>query len=472
MTEEFDKSCEILIQKLQSLSAVDDIDRYQDRIQQAFNSRRSTLSIAVNVRQDVINAIRSRMSYYTREALWQIKPPENYPYIEKLGLDLTTRYYCPGPSTTTDKNTSQICEYKSTIDWQVQRPFEGFEFDHWILRTDIKEYLLSALTIIAKSVMDIESSLTRFPHHATLLSYFSTFDFEADIGESAPLSIARRSLFLKSFLIKHPRKYELEPEEQLLWNSLTRNDFVGHINITEDPEEMKRNKPLIDIMLGALWKVMALRFIHDYIDVDKYIDDLYGSNIVVRCRRCHQKSYTLHPRYSTDDAARYILPLPNIDQVVSLSVNNLDPNAYNISRLNTISTSNTTLTLSIEGSSESNTPVDNQSDTLTQNPDSRSVTADSSPPPTMEARGRAPYGWKYNDSRTLFIHDEEQQRNIELIKNIRRTRPHLTFNAISTHMNTQGIIAKIILDRNGNIIRRTKFNPPLIQSILHEAQLL
>jgi hypothetical protein len=53
MTEEFDKSCEILIQKLQSLSAVDDIDRYQDRIQQAFNSRRSTLSIAVNVRQEV-----------------------------------------------------------------------------------------------------------------------------------------------------------------------------------------------------------------------------------------------------------------------------------------------------------------------------------------------------------------------------------------------------------------------------------
>jgi len=92
--------------------------------------------------------------------------------------------------------------------------------------------------------------------------------------------------------------------------------------------------------------------------------------------------------------------------------------------------------------------------------------------PTRVASGRARYGWKHNGTRTLFIHDEDQQRNIELVKDFKVSKPNLTFNAISNQMNFMGIPARIVLDKEGQIIRQTKFNPSLIQSILADAGLV
>jgi hypothetical protein len=62
-------------------------------------------------------------------------------------------------------------------------------------------------------------------------------------------------------------------------------------------------------LLTPVWKVMILRFIHDYIDADKYVDDIYGSDIIVRCRRYHQQSYHLHPRGASKDSDCYVRKL-------------------------------------------------------------------------------------------------------------------------------------------------------------------
>jgi hypothetical protein len=88
------------------------------------------------------------------------------------------------------------------------------------------------------------------------------------------------------------------------------------------------------------------------------------------------------------------------------------------------------------------------------------------------AYGRAPYGWKYNHARTKFIHDEAQQQNIELVKTLRRNNRSWTFIAISNRMNSDGIAARIVLDKEGKIVKTTKFNPSLIQSILSDAHLI
>ena len=88
------------------------------------------------------------------------------------------------------------------------------------------------------------------------------------------------------------------------------------------------------------------------------------------------------------------------------------------------------------------------------------------------AYGRAPYGWKYNDARTRFIHDEAQQQNIELVKTLRRNNRNWTFSAISNRMNFDGIAARIVFDKEGKIVKTTKFNPSLIQSILSDAHLI
>jgi len=448
MSEELSGCMKDIVEKLQLLCSVDQIDEYQDILQKKLRERREALDISVNVRQDVINTVLNRMSTYTRDAVWQIKPPDKYPFLEKLNLDLTRPYHCPGPCVVENKDHNSQCEHKSTIDWKVVRPLEGFEFDHWILRTDIKDHLLSALMVVAREIMNLELALKRFPHHATLLCYFSTYNFEWDHGEESRFSVERRFSFMKSFLLKHPRRYELTKDEQSIWNSLMDNDLTKFAEMMEAPS----NKNAMNNSLTAVWKVMMLRFIHDYIDVDKYIDDIYGSNIVVRCKRCHQQSYHLHPRHIPENSDRYVRKLSEV------------------------------LRIPIQSASESHIITSSHIQSIIDTPSvvsSPSIQRSSPAPitdlcpdtsiPTRVASGRAPYGWKYNSIRTLFIHDEDQQRNIELVKDLKLSKPNLTFNAISNQMNSMGISARAVLDKDGQIIRHTKFNPTLIQSILTEA---
>lgn len=439
-----------IIHKIRLLGKADQIDAYQNILETQLRERRETLNIAANVEQEVINVVLRRMTSYTKDAVWQIKPPINYPFLEKLSLDLTRPYYCPGPSTMDDKDHRSQCEHKSMIDWKVVRPLEGFEFDHWVLRADVKDHLLGALMIVATQIMNVEVSLKRFPHHATLLCYFSTYDFESDSEPGFQLSIAKRFSFMKSFLEKHPRKYELSKDEQAIWDSLDSNDLTRFADLEAAP----LNKKIDTGRLTAVWKVMMLRFIHDYVDFDKYIDDIYGSNIVVRCRQCHQQSYPLHPRCGPENSDRYVKSFLDVVEIPKQS----------IPESNVVTASHVQSVIDTPLINSSSAPLPDSAPTMDLSAD---ITTH-----TRVASGRAPYGWKYNGTRTLFIHDEDQQKNIELVKDLKLSKPNLTSSAISNQMNSRGLGARAVLDRNGQIVRHTKFNPTLIQSILADSQLV
>ena len=222
---------------------------------------------------------RTRVQGYSARLKWRIPIPKGFPTLDKMGIVIAQETRCFGPSTASGKR-GDSCVMK--VSWSKEKPFAGFEFDHWIACTFINQHLEEAFNEISK-LIENTCSVDEFPHHQKVIIFLKEkYSYTKDYKERI---ITRGAFLLRSV------------NQQ--WLPFQRFDKDSMLN----PDYYKTN--------DSDYRIYQIRhFAHDMFNMDLYLDDIFGSNLRLTCNSCHKKG--TGPMYVANfeqPVGRYLKPI-------------------------------------------------------------------------------------------------------------------------------------------------------------------
>lgn len=225
--------------------------------------------------------VRRRVYAYSTRVKWRISMPKDFPVLEKMGITVGQETRCFGPSTETTKR-GDYCIMK--ISWSEDKPFIGFEFDHWIACTFINQHLEEAFNEMSKSI-EKPNSVDEFLHHQNVIRFLKNkYSYVTDYKER----IMKRGAFLLESM-----NQQWHPSQGYDRNS--------------DNKELMLNPDYSKISKGNYRIYQIHHFVRDLFNTDLYMDDIFGSNLRLTCSNCHKKGTA--PMYTANfeqPIARYL----------------------------------------------------------------------------------------------------------------------------------------------------------------------
>ena len=314
---DFEAHVQGLLNSLQLVTQISTIDNSETILKQVFLKRRDELNNSV-LKRTIYDKLVKRLNAYLKDAAWKVIVPKDWPILDKLKLTFDDDYQCPGPSVTQGHDIKGECQYKSCINWKQPNMLKNFELDHWIRRCDINTHLTDSVHHVTQNtVVDIGTCSTE---HVMLYSLLiMAFD-------KTKWTLTRETL--NKYITSHLALYKRTYESITIIDDTIKDIFIEAQSgtITKFQEFIvkgRHSKSSVNPNLNLLHDVATEQFILKYIDIDKYIDDMYGTNLVLRCKLCHQDSYSQHPPSpcSENRSLRYVrnIPISNITNLGELS---------------------------------------------------------------------------------------------------------------------------------------------------------
>jgi len=228
-----------------------------------------------NWKSDFTKMIHKRMYHNKNRITWKLDNPKYPNILEKLKINNSPVYQCPGYTVVTSGNNMK-CRSKRIVDLRNKDDYSDFELDHEIPIVTInflcnEIYLAIALKLLDKTYGIISNKLEKS------ISSLPKFPRGRTFGEIPDVKLGRLADMVWDFLTNLPKN--LDETEYF-----TKEDIAKINNIMEK----EINKEL-------------------------YLDDVYGSNIKFKCANCHSRRRGHYLKYK-DLNMRYLL---NISHVIA-----------------------------------------------------------------------------------------------------------------------------------------------------------